>query len=88
MSEITVTINGDPWQCPPGIPLLEALARLGFDPRLVALEYNGEILHRHRWPIAKLQAGDRIEIVTIVGGGTSFSVGIPTSEEIARTGCC
>ena len=72
MSEITTTINGEPWHCPAEIPLLEALDRLGFDPRLVALEYNGEILHRQYWPDATLKEGDRLEVVTIVGGGGIF----------------
>ena len=69
MSEITITVNGEPWTCSPDVPLMAALDRLGFDPRLIALEYNGEILHRQYWPTATLKAGDRLEVVTIVGGG-------------------
>jgi sulfur carrier protein len=42
---------------------------LGFNPRLVAVEYNGEILHRQFWSGTEVQQGDRLEIVTIVGGG-------------------
>ncbi len=74
MPEITTTINGEPWQCPAQTPLPIALERLGFDPRLVALEYNGEILHRQYWESTTLKAGDRLEIVTIVGGGTNSPV--------------
>ena len=72
MAEITAIINGEPWQGPAQTPLLVALEQLGFDPRLIALEYNGEILHRQHWPTAILKEGDRLEVVTIVGGGTSF----------------
>lgn len=39
------------------------------NPRLVAVEYNGEILHRQFWDITMIEEGDRLEIVTIVGGG-------------------
>jgi sulfur carrier protein len=39
------------------------------NPRLVAVEYNGEILHRQFWETTLLKADDRLEIVTIVGGG-------------------
>jgi len=35
----------------------------------VAVEYNGEILHRQFWAETEVQDGDRLEIVTIVGGG-------------------
>lgn len=45
------------------------LAQLGLNPRLIAVEYNGEILHRQHWDSTYLQIGDRLEIVTIVGGG-------------------
>lgn len=69
MAGITATINGETWHGPAQTPLLEALEQLGFDPRLIALEYNGEILHRQHWPTKILQEGDRLEVVTIVGGG-------------------
>ncbi len=45
------------------------LSFLGLNPRLVAVEYNGEILHRQFWDDTILKDGDRLEIVTIVGGG-------------------
>jgi sulfur carrier protein len=45
------------------------LEQLGFNARLVAVEYNGEILHRQFWAETQLHEGDRLEVVTIVGGG-------------------
>jgi len=72
MAKITATINGEPWDGPAQTPVLTALEQLGFDPRLIALEYNGEILHRQYWPTAVLNEGDCLEVVTIVGGGASF----------------
>ncbi|MCZ6485859.1 MAG: sulfur carrier protein ThiS [Acidobacteria bacterium] len=35
----------------------------------VAVEFNGQIISRDRWPEQPLGAGDRIEIVHFVGGG-------------------
>jgi len=35
----------------------------------VAVEYNGEILHKQFWDITLIQEGDILEVVTIVGGG-------------------
>jgi sulfur carrier protein len=66
---ITLQVNGKPYQCEPQTQLPQMLEQLGLNPRLVAVEYNGEILPRQNWEETKLQAGDRLEIVTIVGGG-------------------
>jgi sulfur carrier protein len=73
MSElVTLQVNGEPRQCSPQTRLPDLLEQLGMNPRLVAVEYNGEILHRQFWAETQIQEGDRLEIVTIVGGG-SFS---------------
>jgi sulfur carrier protein len=42
---------------------------MGLNSRLVAVEYNGEILHRQFWEQTVMTENDRLEIVTIVGGG-------------------
>lgn len=70
MSEqITLKVNGEPQTCASNMVLPDFLEQLGMNPRLVAVEYNGEILHRQFWETTQLQSGDRLEIVTIVGGG-------------------
>jgi len=69
MSSLTLQVNGESRQCPTQATLPEFLGHLGLNPRLVAVEYNGEILHRQFWDTTKMQEGDRLEIVTIVGGG-------------------
>ncbi len=66
---VQLTVNGEAKTCPAQTPLPDYLTRLGMNPRLVAVEYNGEILHRQFWQTTHLQDGDRLEIVTIVGGG-------------------
>lgn len=66
---VNLQVNGEPRQCRVETPLPELLEQLGMNPRLVAVEYNGEILHRQFWVDTKIQEGDRLEIVTIVGGG-------------------
>ena len=67
--QITVQVNGESRTCSPQTPLPQLLEQLGLNPRLVAVEYNGEILHRQFWSQTQMQEGDKIEIVTIVGGG-------------------
>ena len=69
MREIEIQINGESRQCSAQTCLPDLLVQLGMNPRLVAVEYNGEILHRQFWEATEVQAGDRLEIVTIVGGG-------------------
>jgi len=66
---ITVQVNGEPYTCEAQTNLPALLEQLGLNLRLIAVEYNGEILHRQFWPQTSVQAGDRLEIVTIVGGG-------------------
>jgi len=71
MSEslIDVQVNGESRQCAANLWLPGFLEQMGLNPRLVAVEYNGEILHRQFWDSTQIQNGDRLEIVTIVGGG-------------------
>lgn len=68
-NEIKLQVNGENHSCSSQTSLPELLQQLGFNPRLVAVEYNGEILHRQFWTQTIMQPGDRLEIVTIVGGG-------------------
>lgn len=64
-----VLVNGVSQPCASGILLPAFLTSLGLNPRLVAVEYNGEILHRQLWETARMRPNDKLEIVTIVGGG-------------------
>jgi len=69
VNSIDLQVNGELRRCPPQITLPQLLEQLGFNPRLVAVEYNGEILHRQFWQQTQIRAGDCLEVVTIVGGG-------------------
>ncbi len=69
MSMIALQVNGDDRTCEPNLTMIELLKYLGLNPRLLAVEYNGEILHRQLWENTMIENGDRLEIVTIVGGG-------------------
>lgn len=66
---VQLQVNGEAKTCPPQTLLPDYLQQIGLNPRLIAVEYNGEILHRQFWAKTCLQTGDRLEIVTIVGGG-------------------
>ena len=52
-------------------PTIAALVEsLGFRPDRVALERNGNIVPRTTWSETVLEAGDRVELVHFVGGGS------------------
>ena len=68
-STINVQINGENQTLANSLPLVELLESIGMNPRLVAVEYNGDILHRQHWTTTQIQNGDTLEVVTIVGGG-------------------
>ncbi len=66
---IELQVNGESQTYPIGTSLPDLLTQIGLNPRLVAVEYNGEILPRQFWDTTMVQVGDRLEIVTIIGGG-------------------
>jgi sulfur carrier protein len=66
---IELQVNGESQTYPIGTSLPHLLTQIGLNPRLVAVEYNGEILPRQFWDATTVQTGDRLEIVTIIGGG-------------------
>lgn len=69
MTTDKVMINGEVHEFTDSLTLPRLLDQIGMNPRLIAVEYNGEILHRQFWEETKIKNGDRLEIVTIVGGG-------------------
>jgi sulfur carrier protein len=69
IESIELQVNGEVCICSNQTTLPELLVQMGLNPRLLAVEYNGEILHRQFWDGTEIKANDRLEIVTIVGGG-------------------
>lgn len=65
---ITVRVNGEDRQVPPGT-LLDLLARLDLDPRMVVVEHNQAIVRRPELGATAVQDGDQVELVHFVGGG-------------------
>ena len=68
-----VTINGNVHNLQSvtnSLSLASLVEQLGHHPKLVVVEFNGEILPPQNWELQKVQNGDSLEIVTIVGGGS------------------
>ncbi len=66
---ISVHINGDASELPAGLSLSDFVARLGRDPRAVAIERNGLIAPRASYSETRLEDGDQLEVVHFVQGG-------------------
>ena len=67
---LRLRVNGETRPCPAGLCLDAVLVSLGYQPRLVVVEFNGEILPRERWAAQAVGESDVLEVVTIVGGGS------------------
>ena len=52
------------------IDLASVINKLGLNPKLIVVEFNGLIINKQLWEIQKVKDGDVLEIVTIVGGGS------------------
>ncbi|MEX0703971.1 MAG: sulfur carrier protein ThiS [Planctomycetales bacterium] len=64
-----IVLNGESRSVGPGTTVAALLAELGRTSRGVAVERNEDVVPRARHAECILEPGDRIEIVTLVGGG-------------------
>ena len=66
---IGIAVNGEAREIPAGTTVTELLGILGITADRIAVEVNREIVTRSLHPTHVLVEGDRVEIVTMVGGG-------------------
>jgi len=66
---MTLTVNGKIQEVADGLTVGELLALLGIPRERVAVERNREIVPRSAYDTTRLASGDKVEIVTFVGGG-------------------
>ena len=66
---ISIIVNGETQETPPGLSVSDLLQKLGIPNGRVAIERNLQILPRTAWSHTKVSSGDRYEIVHFVGGG-------------------
>ena len=64
-----ILFNGESRVVAEGTSVAGLLEQLEIQPRHVAVEVNLELVPRSRHAEQLLQAGDRLEVVTLVGGG-------------------
>lgn len=64
-----VHVNGEPRKVPDGTTVARLLELLEVPQGQVAVEVNAVVVRKARHAEARLADGDRVEIVTFVGGG-------------------
>ena len=66
---IEIEFNGQPRRLEQELTLLQLLEQSGVESRFCAVEINLEILPKPEYATYRVKAGDKIEVVTLVGGG-------------------
>ena len=69
-ASVQLRVNGKTRAGRDGLTVTGLLADLEIHPQRVAVQVNGEILRRERFPEVVLKDGDTVEIITFMAGGT------------------
>ena len=64
-----IQLNGDLYEINSGTNLYELLNKLKIQKNKVAIEVNGEIVEKDKYPNLILNKNDKVEIVHFIGGG-------------------
>ena len=64
-----IQLNGFPYKVNGGTNLNELLNKLKIQKNKVAIEVNGEIVEKNKYPNLILNENDKVEIVHFIGGG-------------------
>lgn len=67
--KITFILNGQKYYINKSLYLNELLYYFNYNQNIFVIEYNHTICNQTEWVKIKIQDNDRIEIITIVGGG-------------------
>lgn len=67
---MTIHLNGEQREVPDGMTLAGLIDWLELPADRVAIERNLEVVKKANWIETRLENGDRLEIVRMVGGGS------------------
>jgi sulfur carrier protein len=71
---IQIQVNGEPRGCRADATVGDLLRELSIKAERVAVELNLEILDRKEFDHRSLKPGDRVEILSFIGGGSSTDI--------------
>ena len=66
---VLVQLNGKAFNCLPGFSLKDLILYLNLEMSSLIVEYNQEVISYFDYESITVKSGDKIELVTIVGGG-------------------
>jgi thiamine biosynthesis protein ThiS len=72
---VQIQVNGEPRDIQAGATVTDLLRELDIKSERVAVEINLEILDKGAFAQRSLREGDRIEIISFIGGGADREVG-------------
>lgn len=75
LDAIQITVNGETRASRRGATIEDLLRDLEIKTERVAVELNLEILDQASFPLRSLEEGDRVEILSFIGGGSEDSMG-------------
>jgi sulfur carrier protein len=64
-----ITVNGRTFEIEPGQTLHDLIASMNLDPSVVVAELNHDIVPGEKFASTSMNAGDRLELLSFVGGG-------------------
>jgi sulfur carrier protein len=62
-------LNGQKFSTKSNLTILDLIKYFNYNTSLFVIEYNNLICNKKNWSTTLIQNNDKIEIVTIVGGG-------------------
>jgi sulfur carrier protein len=68
-TSVQITVNDEVRDVAAGTTIADLLEELGMRPKFVAVERNLELVPRARHAECELAENDKLEVVTLVGGG-------------------
>ena len=64
-----IFVNSREQAVPDGASVAALIELLGMAQKQLAVEVNTDLVPKREWPLFKLKAEDRVEVVSFVGGG-------------------
>lgn len=68
--DVELTVNGKKFEAADGATITALLEKLQINPLRVAVQLNQRIIKRELYESVALQAGDVLEIITFMAGGS------------------
>ena len=69
MNGLRIVLNGESYELPKRVSVLELFELLDLSTKFMAVEINDEIIFRDSWGSYLLNQDDKVELVRAIGGG-------------------